>query len=751
MRRTAAPAAAPAPVPAAARPLAAAPRATRPAETTRVGAGTPRYLRSPAVPLTLQREGDNSSDGTAPDWPKLQLSTPSLLQPSDPYARFRPDLGLHLTLDEDLRAKVLAMAATTFDPAAMLAQVQAAAVAPSGSTAPSASTPVAAPNTAPASPAAPATGLDPDFVKTQRPATGGDALGAITKVPQVSQLLDRIGDDALGRLGHHWSASGTGERVAFVSGSVFVAGSILAPVFAVERSRDAVFSLLNDTVLPVPKAGGLFIEFHVAGDGLLLGAHLDLGRFTPDAWGFGGGKPKSFSDPAWRAIPPQIDREADGGAGVAAPTAAVGEGIAQRITEQRGQGAALDAALCARLEPALGADLSPVRVHTGPHADTLARSMQARAFTSGPDIFFRDGRYDPTSAAGRRLLAHEVVHTVQQANGPVDARPAGGGLRVGEPGDRHEQEAQRLGDQLSDRLLAPGPALRRDKPAAAAPAIQREPDGGKAAENSAEALLAKAPPLWNDYFDEVVPATAEAAEANDKIGLQRALWLITQAYGEQSPGVAGLPSAHRNRLFNEQAAATFKPDGSVDQVVPGQESEGVTLKKLNQNEGAKRGTTAMKVSATFGYDTPERAVKHHLEQMAARWKPASAALLAGQGSFEGFAHALKDAHYAKAEDYDTVLISLKNQVRSQVEAWLPYTIAQRRLLRLPRLQVYAEQARAAYQTMAGSLGGVAGLFMVQLQVLQALAELTEQRLHAERAALARLERFAQVLGVKVPH
>ena len=83
---------------------------------------------------------------------------------------------------------------------------------------------------------------------------------------------------------------------------------------------------------------------------------------------------------------------------------------------------------------------------------------------------------------------------------------------------------------------------------------------------------------------------------------------------------------------------------------------------------------------------------------------------------------------------------------------LPYpTGSQRRLLRLPRLQIYAEQARGAHQTMAGALGGVPGLFAAQLQVLQAVAELTDERLRAERAALARLERFAQVLGVKVPH
>ena len=694
--------------------------------------GVPRYLGAAARPVALQRDGD----GEPVSEHSSTFKMPPLAQPGE--ERWRSVMNHQLQLDPDLRAQMIALARARLDPTAARQAAAEALEGEGGTGTPDAV--AATPTARPASASEPSRALDPDYVKTQRVATGGDMFNALLKTPAVGGLLDRLRSDAVGRLERDWSTSSTGENVAFVGGSVFVAGSLLTGVMSNPESRKLTLSLLNDTVIPIPKLDGLSVEFHIAGDGLQFGAHLDFGRFLPDLWGFGAGKPKAFNDPGWRAIPPPVDRDAEGAA--TTPAAALAGGIAA----QHGGGAALGPGLRARFEPALGADLSAVRVHSGAQADALARSVQARAFTTGPDIFFRAGRLDPASASGQRLLAHEVVHTVQQANGPVDARPAGGGLRVSEPGDRHEQEARRL----AERMVAPGRAAHGEKPAAAAPAIQRQPAGGAAPDNGAAALLAKAPPLWSDYFDELVPAIAEAAEANDKIGLQRALWLITQAYGEQSPGVSGLPSAHRNRLFNEQAAVTFKPDGAVDKVVPGQEGEGVRLKKLNQNEGAERGTTEMKVSPTFGYDTPERAVKHHLEQMAARWKPASDALLTDKGSFEGFAHALKDAHYAKAKDYDTGLISLKNQVRSQVEAWLPYTIAQRRQVRLPPLQVYAEQARAAAEMMAGSLGSVAGLFMVQLQVLQTLAELTERRLQAERAALARLERFAQVLGVKVP-
>ncbi|HEX7957282.1 MAG TPA: DUF4157 domain-containing protein, partial [Pyrinomonadaceae bacterium] len=61
-----------------------------------------------------------------------------------------------------------------------------------------------------------------------------------------------------------------------------------------------------------------------------------------------------------------------------------------------------------------GADFGRVRVHADSAADVAARSVGARAFTLGRDIFFARGEYDPHSAGGRRLLAHELAHVGQQ-------------------------------------------------------------------------------------------------------------------------------------------------------------------------------------------------------------------------------------------------------------------------------------------------------------------------------------------------
>jgi hypothetical protein len=77
-------------------------------------------------------------------------------------------------------------------------------------------------------------------------------------------------------------------------------------------------------------------------------------------------------------------------------------------------GQPLDAATRAIMEPRFGHDFSHVRVHTGPQAAVAAQTVNARAFTVGHDIVFGQGQYAPKVIAGQKLLAHELVHTVQQ-------------------------------------------------------------------------------------------------------------------------------------------------------------------------------------------------------------------------------------------------------------------------------------------------------------------------------------------------
>ncbi|MFN6526489.1 DUF4157 domain-containing protein [Nostoc sp. ChiSLP03a] len=75
------------------------------------------------------------------------------------------------------------------------------------------------------------------------------------------------------------------------------------------------------------------------------------------------------------------------------------------------------------MEVAFGADFSRVKVHTDGQSDQLNRSIQARAFTTGQDVFFRSGEYNPGSRGGQELLAHELTHVVQQNGGAVMRSP----------------------------------------------------------------------------------------------------------------------------------------------------------------------------------------------------------------------------------------------------------------------------------------------------------------------------------------
>jgi hypothetical protein len=84
------------------------------------------------------------------------------------------------------------------------------------------------------------------------------------------------------------------------------------------------------------------------------------------------------------------------------------------ITSARGSGQPLDPGLQRQMGQAMGADFRGVTVHTDATADRLNQSIQAKAFTTGKDIFFRSGAYNPGSLEGQELIAHELTHVVQQ-------------------------------------------------------------------------------------------------------------------------------------------------------------------------------------------------------------------------------------------------------------------------------------------------------------------------------------------------
>jgi hypothetical protein len=86
----------------------------------------------------------------------------------------------------------------------------------------------------------------------------------------------------------------------------------------------------------------------------------------------------------------------------------------------RSPGQPLDPATRALMEPRFGHDFSQVRVHTGGDADRSAREVKARAYTVGHNIVFRTEQYVPETSSGKRLLAHELTHALQQRGGMRD-------------------------------------------------------------------------------------------------------------------------------------------------------------------------------------------------------------------------------------------------------------------------------------------------------------------------------------------
>lgn len=88
-----------------------------------------------------------------------------------------------------------------------------------------------------------------------------------------------------------------------------------------------------------------------------------------------------------------------------------------QLHSQSGRGRPLPDSVRAFMEPRFNADFSKVRVHVGRNAAQISRQINAKAFTHEQDIYFGAGAYRPGSDAGKRLLAHELTHVVQQSTG----------------------------------------------------------------------------------------------------------------------------------------------------------------------------------------------------------------------------------------------------------------------------------------------------------------------------------------------
>ncbi len=112
----------------------------------------------------------------------------------------------------------------------------------------------------------------------------------------------------------------------------------------------------------------------------------------------------------------------------------------------RGGGRGLDPRIRATAEAFLGEDFGSVRLHSDARS---TESVEAAAYTVGEDIVIHPDHFAVGTLATDRLLAHELSHVAQQRSGPVAGPPAPGGIRISDPSDRFEREADANARELT--------------------------------------------------------------------------------------------------------------------------------------------------------------------------------------------------------------------------------------------------------------------------------------------------------------
>jgi hypothetical protein len=146
----------------------------------------------------------------------------------------------------------------------------------------------------------------------------------------------------------------------------------------------------------------------------------------------------------------------DGAESGAAPASGAATG------KERTAGQPVPAELRAQLEQTTGTELSEPRLHTDQQAAAAASGVNARAVTLGQDVFFASGEFQPGTPDGNRLIAHELVHTIQQRG--QTATPSAR-LPISQRGDRAETEADRVAAAALDGTgAAPSPVRERPGP-----------------------------------------------------------------------------------------------------------------------------------------------------------------------------------------------------------------------------------------------------------------------------------------------
>jgi len=204
----------------------------------------------------------------------------------------------------------------------------------------------------------------------------------------------------------------------------------------------------------------------------------------------------------------------------------VSENIEARIDNAQGSGHPLSDNIKEPMEQAFGADFSGVRVHTDSQADLLNQQLSAKAFTTARDIFFRQGEYSNASDSGRKLIAHELSHVLQQTQrAPLQHQ-----------GKKREEEVQTKRSLVKHQ--DDGEEAKIQAQSTSNPLLQRTVNG-----KAVQRMVALAHPghtdyNWTDYVGLSYAYNKAGPPVNllkdcDLVGLEKTSTLAIRAHGSQ--------------------------------------------------------------------------------------------------------------------------------------------------------------------------------------------------------------------------
>lgn len=229
--------------------------------------------------------------------------------------------------------------------------------------------------------------------------------------------------------------------------------------------------------------------------------------------------------------------------------------IESRIHDRKGSGQPIDTSVKSQMEKGFGADFSEVRIHRDAEASGMSAGVNAHAFTTGNDIYFNEGKYQPDSSGGKNLLAHELTHVIQQNGGSQEiSRKSAAGETVNEPPVKDTPE---------------GTPKEKYVPGKAETDIQREvgdtPDAGPTDTDTADAGTDENGPADAGPTEDTAPTEATNDEDNPCAEEDSGDDAPSEDGGEApepaEPTLNLTPGNTLNRGEDFEAAIDFQPNG----------------------------------------------------------------------------------------------------------------------------------------------------------------------------------------------